>query len=61
MTYPRTLTKLPSIYPAQIITPDTGTSFVKLYEDLSIHLQMAEVVPVHRRHFNESKGVQAIK
>ena len=24
-------------------------------------MQMATVVPVHRRHFNESKGMQAIK
>ena len=52
-TYPRTLTKLLSIHPAQIIIPDFGTSGVKL--------QMATVVPLHMRHFNESKGMQAIK
>ena len=56
-TYPRTLTKLLSINPAQIIIPDSGTSGVKLY-DISSHLQMATVVPLHRRHFNESKGMQ---
>ena len=60
-TYPRTLTKLLSINPAQIITPDSGTTGVKLYDDISSHLQMATVVPVQRRHFNESKGMQAIK
>ena len=60
-TYPRTLTKLLSINPAQIIIPDSGTSGVKLYNDISSHLQMATVVPLHRRHFNESKGMQAIK
>ena len=38
-----------------------GTSGVKLYDNISSHLQMATVVPVHRRHFNESKGMQAIK
>jgi DNA mismatch repair protein MSH4 len=59
-TYPRTLTKLLSINPAQIIIPDSGTSGVKLYNDISSHLQMATVVPVHMRHFNESKGMQAI-
>ena len=59
-TYPRTLTKLLSINPAHIITPDTGTTGVKLYDDISQHLQMANVVPVQRRHFNESKGLQVI-
>lgn len=60
-TYPRTLTKLLSINPAQIITPDTGSAGVKLYEDIASHLQLSTVVPVQRKHFNESKGMQAIK
>ena len=60
-TYPRTLTKLLSINPAQIIIPDSGTAGVKLYDDITSHLQMATVVPVQRRHFNESKGMHAIK
>ena len=60
-TYPRTLTKLLSINPAQIITPDSGSAGVKLYEDIASHLQLSTVVPVQRKHFNESKGMQAIK
>ena len=60
-TYPRTLTKLLSINPAQIITPGTGSAGVKLYEDIASHLQLSTVVPVQRKHFNESKGMQAIK
>ena len=59
-TYPRTLTKLLSINPAQIITPDTGSAGVKLYEDIASHLQLSTVVPVQRKHFNESKGLSVL-
>ena len=59
-TYPRTMTKLLALNPSHILIPDTGTSGVKLYDDIASRMSLANVVPVQRRHFNESKGIFAI-
>ena len=67
-TYPLTLTKLMSLnpchvlYAASIQDPIMGASTgVKLYDDIGTKLSNANLTPVHRRYFNEAKGLLAVK
>ena len=60
-TYPRTITKLLNINPSVILVPDTMNKSVKLYEDISVKFTLVSLKKVHRKHFNESKGLQTIK
>ena len=59
-TYPRTITKLLSINPATLITPDHEPG-VKLYEDIAARLPLANVVSVKRKYFNECQGLRILK
>ena len=67
-TYPLTLTKLMAlnpchvVYPASNLDPIMGASTgVKLYDDISHKLSNANLTPVHRRYYNEAKGLLTVK
>jgi DNA mismatch repair protein MSH4 len=67
-TYPRTLAKLLAINPGEVIFPsgnlDPGpaaSTGVKLYDDIRSSHPHAKVVAVHRKYFNEAKGLLAVK
>ena len=67
-TYPLTLTKLMAlnpchvVYPASNLDPIMGASTgVKLYDDISNKLSNTNLTPVHRRYFNEAKGLLTVK
>ena len=67
-TYPRTLNKLLALNPCEVIFPSTSinpmmsaSTGVKLYDDISNSFSLCKVIPIHRKYFNESKGILAIK
>ena len=67
-TYPLTLAKLIALNPCQVIYPASNldpimgaSTGVKLYDDISNKLSNANLTPVHRRYFNEAKGLQTVK
>ena len=60
-TYPSTMTKLLGINPSVILLPETFGKSVKLYDDIAIKFAGAAVQKVHRKHYNESKGLQLIR
>ena len=67
-TYPHTLQKCFAlnpchvVYPMSNIDPIMGASTgVKLYDDIGDKLSNANLTPVHRRYFNEAKGLLAVK
>ena len=60
-TYPSTITKLLSLNPSVVLVPDTGHKSVKLFDDIAAKLPSAAVQRLHRKYFNESRGLQTIK
>lgn len=66
-TYPSTLTKLLALNPCEVIHPGAlaaplaTTTGVKLYDDIAGSLGLARLTAVHRKYFNESKGLLAVQ
>ena len=60
-TYPSTITKLLGINPSVILLPETFGKCVKLYDDIATKFAGAAVQKVHRKHYNESKGLQLLR
>ena len=56
-----TITKLLSINPSVILLPETFGKCVKLYDDIATKFAGAAVQKVHRKHYNESKGLQLLR
>ncbi|CAL1543667.1 unnamed protein product, partial [Lymnaea stagnalis] len=63
-TYPKTLSKLQYINPKEIILPntvcETGNNS-KLFSQIKKQFPNLQITSVHRRYFNESKGIYYIK
>ena len=60
-TYPSTITKLLGLNPSVILLPETFGKCVKLYDDIATKFAGAAVQKVHRKHYNESKGLQLLR
>ncbi|XP_071961365.1 mutS protein homolog 4-like [Antedon mediterranea] len=59
-TYVKVMTKLAILQPLEIIMPGTASE-TKLFKLITEHYQETSTSTVHRRYFNETKGLQYIK
>ena len=60
-TYPRTLTKIKAINPAEIIIPGSIHDSVKLYNEVEESVPLANVQRVQRKYFSDNKGLHLVR
>ena len=67
-TYARTLTKIAILNPSEIVTPNNPNTFgqadptqAKLHDDIKARFPLANLAQVHRKYFNETRGLESVK
>lgn len=65
MTYIRTLTKMAILNPSDVLIPHSGNlgsgDQSKLYQDLTEHCVGSKINQIHRKYYNETRGMQMVK